>query len=657
MQFYIWDLETYANCFLFTGKFVGAAEHQVFEISDRVNQRSELMSWCSYLQNAQATMVGFNSLGFDYPVLHELLVNPWTFDATKAHQMAQTIIGSQTYGQNPNAIPMRERIIPQVDLVKINHFDNQAKRTSLKSLQFAMRSESVEDLPYDPNTPLTSEQMDHLRSYNLHDVTETEKFFNKCKHLITMRQELIDNGVISGDVLNYSDVKIGTEYLIKKIGRSKCFISGSKPKQTFRTSVRFTDVILPKINFQSEKFQEVLEWFKKQTVWTESKERPKLETTLAGLQFHFGIGGVHASIKNRVFRSDDDYIIKDIDVSGMYVAVAIANGFAPEHLGQDFSLAYKQLQTDRKQYPKGSMMNLVLKLAGNGVYGNSNNPYSCFYDPKYTFSVTANGQLQLLQLAELLSLVPSLQIIQANTDGITALLPRKLEAFFNIWKDQWEVFTGLKLEEVEYSAMWIRDVNNYLAVTTDGKIKRKGAYAYPIKDEDYWGGSGSEWHKDFSNLAARKCVEQVLIDGYTPEDAIRLISNPFDLMLRYKTPAGAKVYIGEREMLKTVRYYVSTEGEPMKKIATPKGKIGSYKRKNKLKDDFYQKVLAEIPEGAWDERIHTKNKSVYKSVSTNIENGWLVRECNHVNNFNWSDVDYRYYIEETRKLMIGDKND
>ena len=91
-------------------------------------------------------------------------------------------------------------------------------------------------------------------------------------------------------------------------------------------------------------------------------------------------------------------IIIDIDVAGMYVAVAIANGFSPEHLGQDFVNAYRQLQSDRAQYPKGTTMNAVLKLAGNGVYGNSNNPYSCFYDPKYTFSVTVNGQLQLLQL-------------------------------------------------------------------------------------------------------------------------------------------------------------------------------------------------------------------------------------------------------------------
>lgn len=652
MKLYYYDLETYPNCFLFAGKFENDSQVYIFEISDRVNQRDELLSHLSYIQNTGAYMVGFNSLSFDYPILHELLSMPYTFDAAKASHLATQIIGSQTYGNNPNSIRFNDRIIPQIDLVKINHFDNPAKRTSLKSLQFAMRSESVEDLPFEIRN-LTPPEMDLLRSYNIHDLTETEKFGGKCRHLIIMRQELINDGVITGDVLNYSDVKIGIEYLIKKIGRQKCFVSGSKPKQSFRTEVQFKNVILPKINFRTERFNEVLEWFKQQRIVINSEERPKLEITLADLQFHFGVGGVHASVENSYFSSDEEYVIKDIDVSGMYVAVAIANEFYPEHLGQDFVTAYRQLQSDRKRYAKGSTMNLVLKLAGNGVYGNSNNPYSCFYDPKYTFSVTVNGQLQLLQLVESLSLIPGLRLIQANTDGITALVPRRLVHFFELWKSDWESATGLKLEEVDYSKMFIRDVNNYLAITMDGKIKRKGAYAYPIKDEDYWGGSGSEWHKDFSNLAAQKGVEQVMLTGCKPEEIVRLISNPFDFMLRYKTPAGAKVYIGEKEQLKTTRYYVSVRGEKMFKRSKPKGPVGTYKRRNRISDKEFNSIVSQISEGVWDERIHTKNKSKYEEVVTSIESGWLVKQCNNFRDFDWSDVNFDYYIEQIQKLVIG----
>lgn len=650
---YIFDLETFPNCFLFGGKFLDAAEYQQFEISPRMDQRHEILQWLSYVQNTGAAMVGFNSLHFDYPILHELLTNPYTFDATKASHMATQIITTSTYGQNPNHIRMSDRIIPQIDLVKINHFDNPNRRTSLKSLEFAMRSESVEDLPF-AIRDLTSEEMDKLKSYHLTDIKETEKFLKKCKHLIIMRQELLESGVLSGDVLNYSDVKIGTEYLIKKIGRTKCFISGSKPRQSLRTEVAFKSIILPKIHFRTEVFNAVLDWFNAQTIYiSKEAERPSLNVPLGGLQFYFGVGGVHASVESEVFETNDTHIIKDIDVSGMYPAVAIANGFAPEHLGQDFVSAYKQLSADRKQYPKGTAMNLVLKLANNGTFGMTNNPYSCFYDPKYTYSVTVNGQLQLLQLVEMLTLIPGLKIIQANTDGITAYVPRNVESLFNLWISDWEQQTLLKLEHVTYQKMWVRDVNNYMALGLDGKIKRKGAYWYPITEEDYHGSSGTNWNKDFSNMSAQKAIEAVLVHGWPPENVVRLIADPFDFMIRYKTPAGAKVYIGDKEMLKTVRYYVSTQGQPMKKIATPKGEIGAFKRKNSITDKFFKDTLATIPVGAWDERIHTKNKSKYAAVTTSVESGRLVKECNRASDFSWKDLDYSYYVEEIKKLMIG----
>lgn len=649
LNYYIWDLETYPNIFTFAGKFRGSPDVQVFELSSRKNQRSELLSWLSYLQNAKQYMVGFNSLNFDYPIIHELLNQPYTFDSNKAYQKAQEIIHTQKQGFS--SIRLSDRILDQIDLLKINHFDNKAKYTSLKALQFAMRSLSVEDLPIKPGTNLTNEQMDQLIKYNIHDVTETENFLEKCINLIELRKELLDTKVLSGDVLNFNDTKIGAEYLSSKIGRAKCY-QGDKPRQTFRPEVTFKNIILPKIYFRSEPYEQVLDWFNKITVYQSSEERPHLETTLAGLQFHFGLGGVHASVEGKKYEETATHIIKDIDVSGMYVAVAISNGFAPEHLGKEFSDAYKQLQSDRAKYKKGTTMNAVLKLAGNGVYGKSNDIYSCFYDPQYTYTVTANGQLQLLQLVEMLSMIPGLEIIQANTDGITAYFPRDVEPLFNMWCKEWEKMTNLKLEDAYYKKMFIRDVNNYLAVTREGKIKRKGAYWFPENEKDYEG----QWHKDFSMMVVQKATEKCLIDGVRPEKIIRAFTNPFDFMMRYKTPAGAKVYIGQKEMLKTVRYYVSTKGEPMKKVSTPKGDIGAWKRKSSLTDSYFNKIMSEIPQGAWDERIHTKSKGKYEMVETSVESGRLVKECNVATDFDFKDVDYDYYIEEVKKLLIGAQN-
>ena len=653
---YTYDLEVYPNIFTFCGKFRSSTEIQMFELSDRMNEISQLQNFVSYLRNVQVENVGFNNLGYDYFLIHDLLVNPYTFNYDRAFQISQQIIVGNGY----KPFRFHERLIPQLDPVKICHFDNKAKRTSLKALQFAMRSHSLEDLPFDIR-PLNHQEKDILKAYNVHDVLETEKFFNKIEHLVDMRREYVDNGILQGDVLNYSDVKIGIEYLVARLGRNKCY-AGGKPKRTMREMIDFKHIILPKIYFRTEPYQEVLSWFKEQQLYVASGKRPSLEKNLAGLEFHFGIGGVHASAESKVFKSTETHQIVDVDVAAMYPSVAIANSFAPEHLGETFVHTYRQIRDDRKRYPKGTSQNAALKLAGNGAYGNSNNPFSFMYDPKFTFSVTVNGQLQLLQLVELVDLLPDCELIQANTDGITVYINKKYLSLFDFWCREWEKMTDLVLERVDYSRMWIRDVNNYISEKMDGGLKRKGTYWYPLCEKDYEGA----WNKDYSNLASKIAAEKVMTHSWPVELAIKLVTDKFDFMLRYKATGGSKLFIGDTQQLKTVRFYMSTTGEPMKKVSPPKGELGQYKRKNGIDDKLFKDVMKEIAdrrkwdkrlgdEPIWDERIHTKNKSKYEIRETSIQSGWKVKQCNVADDFNWNDVDWNFYIEEAKKIIIGSK--
>ena len=74
-----------------------------------------------------------------------------------------------------------------------------------------------------------------------------------------------------------------------------------------------------------------------------------------------------------------------------------------------------------------------------------------------------------------------------------------------------------------------------------------------------------------------------------------------------------------------------------------------------MKDSFFEGILKEIGKGVWDARIHTGNKSTYQIVETSVESGWKVKECNVAKNFDWNDVDWNYYIEEAKKIIIGSK--
>lgn len=646
---YIFDIETYMDTFLFTGKFHNADQFQSYEISWRHNQINELLQLLSYLKNIDAFMVGYNNVSFDWPIVQDLMVNPHGYTPKRAFDLAQEIIGGQKFGMNTGPkVHLKDRLIHQVDLFKIWHFDNDAKRTRLKDLEVAMRMNNVMDLPFDFRKPMSSEQIDQLIAYNRHDVLATEKFLNFTAERVKLRRDLITSNALHGDVMNWNDTKIGEQFFMTKLGR-KGKITGTE-----RFRVDFADVILPRVQFRLPQFEEVKETFKTKFWLKDDSDHNKsisFKRELGGITFAFGSGGVHASVERRIFRSSPTHKIIDVDVAGYYPAVGIVNRFYPEHLGDKFVEVYKQLKHDRKQYPKGTAMNAVYKLAQNGTYGKSNSQYSPIFDIRYMFSITINGQLQLLQLAEMFTLIPGLEIIQVNTDGITAYVPREYEWMFDMWKSEWEKQTGYELEQVEYKSMFIRDVNSYIAVKTDGKIKRKGAYWYGESWKDYDDGPG-HWHTDNSQHIVPKVAEQVMLNGYNPEFLLRNAQDPFDFMIREKFKGEQKGYIGTTKVQNTLRYYVSVDGEPLTVVRPASGPVGEYKRKAKITDKLYSEVMKEVGLGVWDERIHTKNKSKYADTTSSIVSGYKVTDCCDASKFSFHNVDYNYYLEEVKKLII-----
>jgi hypothetical protein len=79
-------------------------------------------------------------------------------------------------------------------------------------------------------------------------------------------------------------------------------------------------------------------------------------------------------------------------------------------------------------------------------------------------TITINGQLSLCLLAERLMEIERLEILQVNTDGITVRLPRSSRAEYDVVCEAWQKQVGLQLEYAEYSKMFIKDCNNYIAV-------------------------------------------------------------------------------------------------------------------------------------------------------------------------------------------------
>ncbi len=603
MTDYIYDVETYPNCFTLCIGDVEGTTWQ-YEISEFRNDYNDIRNHLLHMAHNRDRMVGYNNLGFDYPIIHMLIKNR-DITALQLYDKGQAIMESDGV---EHMVWESTHVIQQIDLYKIHHFDNNSRRTSLKVLEFNMRMENISDLPFPVGTLLTQEQIQVLHEYNKHDVVATTQFYEKSKDAIKFREELI--GKYGIDCLNYNDTKIGKEYFIKRLEESapgSCFIKGTRTKnQTIRPYINLTDCVFPWIRFREPEFNRMLQFFKDTTI-TETKGVFKyLNCTVNGFKFVFGLGGIHGSQEFREFHSDDDYQIIDLDVTSYYPSIAIKNRIYPQHLGYEFCSIYNDILQERKGHAKGTPENAVLKLALNGVYGDSNNKYSSFYDPQYTMTVTINGQLMLCLLAEMLMNI-GIEMIQINTDGLTIKVLKSDMDKVEMIRHHWEMITGLDLEEALYQSMYVRDVNNYLAIYDDGKVKRKGAYEYE-----------RTWYQNHSALVVPRAVEQHLLHGTSVREFITGHTDLYDFMLRVKLPKNMRLVIEQDDqwypLENTTRYYVSTMGGRLKKIMPPlKGKT--------------------------EERIN------------DIESGWLVVPCNDIHRATVP-INYDYYIQEAEKLIL-----
>lgn len=163
----------------------------------------------------------------------------------------------------------------------------------------------------------------------------------------------------------------------------------------------------------------------------------------------------------------------DCDVVSFYPSLSICNFLAPKHYDVDTWVdSYGRMKKDRLKYDKGTVENLLLKLALNATYGNSGNKYSPIHDNAYTVSTCINGQLTLTMLTEQWLRIPGLKIISKNTDGANAAVPREHIRWFKQINDDFENMTGLELEYAYYHTMFHRDCNNFAIILSDEEGNR-----------------------------------------------------------------------------------------------------------------------------------------------------------------------------------------
>jgi hypothetical protein len=562
------DYETLRNCFIGVFEDVKSEHQEVFVCHKSQNDIVDLIHFLKRNQNLNEWHISFNGLAFDSQITEHILRNEDQLIygygdgeeiARWIYQKAQETIQRSNDREFALFSP-RDLSIRQIDIFKLNHWDNPAKRSSLKWIQYTMDWKNIMDMPIHHTTEVESSQIPEIIKYCINDVKSTKKIMHLSKEQINLRKALTEEYDI--DLFSASEPRISKElflhFLSKSTGIKKYDL---KQLRTQRDQIVFKDIILPYIEFKTATFQNLLKKFQEVVLYTgQTKGAFKYSVQYKGLKTDYGLGGIHGARTSKVYNSNEDMIIMSSDVVSFYPNLAIRNNWAPAHLPkQEFSQLYEWFFEERKKIPKKDPKNYVYKIILNSTYGLSNDENSFLYDPQFTMSITINGQLSLSMLYEMIcEEIPNAIPLMQNTDGLETMIPREYEAKYMEICERWEKMTNLLLEHDKYSKIVLGDVNNYIAVNEDGKSKCKGRFEY----------DNLALHKNKSFLIIPKALHAYFVDGIKPEKFIKENLNIFDFCGGVKIKGDwkfteHKVEDGlykEEPLQHTIRYYVSKTG-------------------------------------------------------------------------------------------------
>lgn len=164
--------------------------------------------------------------------------------------------------------------------------------------------------------------------------------------------------------------------------------------------------------------------------------------------------------------------------------------------------------------------------------------------------VTMTGQLAILMLIEALSDVLDCTVVSANTDGVTVrchtdAVPEALAAV-----KQWESVTAFETERSDYRGLYSRDVNNYVAIKTDGSVKTKGVY-----------GTGLPLQKNPVATICSRAVIDFLLYGTPTRLTVEQSEDIREFVCVRSVTSGALYrgeYVGE-----VVRWYYTADSDVM----------------------------------------------------------------------------------------------
>lgn len=639
-----------------------------------IREGTPIRNLINFIRKNLIYRIGFNNIGYDDPILG--FINKLQEDSIESgyikkidilskssnkiklipiikalHNLSNKIINEGL--EYPDFKNLKFRGI-QLDVMKLNRLDMLG--ISLKKLAVALQWYRLQDLPYSPGMKLdTLNAIEEGRifntlTYNINDTLITIMGFKKSRNEFKMRAGISKTFNVSVHSLSRSAA--GDAILEKKYaeisGKSRwSFTKG----RTNRLAVPFVDIIDDSFDFKTKEFIDLRNNLMRTTAHPKGHDKYKKfkkDIIFDGTKYTMALGGLHSVDRPMHITSTKEYVYRDADVRSYYPNLMLNLFVCPRHLDPNIFLAALEIMIhdrveakakskDRtlpyEEHIKYSYINEGLKISINNIFGKLGYANGWLYDLRAMYQVTINGQLKLFKLIEMLYL-NGISVISANTDGVIAKLPKGKEDIYYETCKQWEREQNLVLEYTDYDNYLATSVNDYIAVRSNGDVKRKGEFVSELKLD-----------KGYSAPIVPKALSNWFLNNIPLRTTIYNSNNVHDFIYSQKVGGNMelfKVYVDtkdrqvkEKRLQNTDRYYVSNYGEVLIKRYYPEH--DNYTKNGKVRSFNLRK----------GEYIKVVNDLTYNHKLDNLHRGYYLKQAQAI-------LDRAHHLDY--KLIVGTKS-
>jgi len=376
------------------------------------------------------TLVGFNNYYYDDKMLTKM-IEQWSPQQLKT--LNDEIIGNRDY---------KMKISPYIDSLDV-YQEISTSRPGLKKIEGNMGKMILESsVPFDIDRKLTRIELNDSIEYCKYDVDMTiEIYIMRERSYFTAKSRLLER---LGDdrAKRWNTTTISANLLIDK---------PLTKWSSLRVEERLLDIVPVEVREMWEQINNISMKIKVKRATVDEFDN----------QIVFAFGGLHG--RNMVKSRHSDVLL--LDVTSMYPNIIIALGI----LGI-YTKGYEEILAERvKVKHVDKPLSDALKLVLNSVSGNLESKYSKLHNPRAAHTLRITGQILIYDL--FLRLAPFVTVVNVNTDGV--MFTTNNDSYKRVWQD-WQDEYGLNLELEKYKTIIQRDVNNYIAVKENNKVKAIG---------------------------------------------------------------------------------------------------------------------------------------------------------------------------------------